>query len=101
MCGIFGAINFTGFFTRGAYEEFVRLTDLVSYRGPDASDYRAFRVEGRETQVTPGDKFNLFLGHRRLSIIDLSDAGIQPFTDDGELWITFNGEIFNYVELRE
>lgn len=42
------------------------------------------------------------LGHNRLSIIDLSEAGAQPMsTPDGRLWLTFNGEIYNYLELRE
>jgi asparagine synthase (glutamine-hydrolysing) len=57
------------------------------HRGPDAGD-----------QVV---KDRAVLGHRRLAIIDLSDAGRQPMTnEDGSLWIVFNGEIYNYLELR-
>jgi asparagine synthase (glutamine-hydrolysing) len=48
-----------------------------------------------------GCRFNVFLGHRRLSVIDLSAAGHQPMTDSEGCWLTFNGEIFNYIELRE
>lgn len=48
------------------------------------------------------DNYNLFLGHRRLSIIDLSENGHGPMCDrTGKIWITFNGEIYNYIELRE
>lgn len=99
MCGIFGAVSFGRMFEAHDYDAFVRQTDLVSYRGPDASGYTAF---SSHTASTAGQgPFDIFLGHRRLSIIDLSDAGIQPMTDGKGLWIIFNGEIFNYVELRE
>src|SRR5262249_17890421 len=70
-----------------------------AYRGPDDSDYRAFDVKSGAVQFADG--FDTFLGHRRLSIIDLSAEGRNPLTDDGSCWIIFNGEIFNYVELRE
>jgi asparagine synthase (glutamine-hydrolysing) len=99
MCGLFGAIHLQGRFPVERYGEFVGLTDLVSYRGPDAADYRAFDVKRGSSQ--PGDAFDVFLGHRRLAIIDLSPEGRNPLSDDGQCWITFNGEIFNYVELRD
>ncbi len=99
MCGIFGAISLNGFFNEADHGKFTGLTDMVSYRGPDASGYEAFDC-GSAASGGKG-RFNVFLGHRRLSIIDLSDAGRQPFTDGEGLWITFNGEIFNYIELRE
>jgi asparagine synthase (glutamine-hydrolysing) len=100
MCGLFGAIHANGFFNRTSYEAFVRLTDFVKYRGPDACGYVAFDSQ-HGCSVTPQTPFDVFLGHRRLSIIDLSPEGNQPLTNDGRHWIIFNGEIFNYVELRQ
>jgi len=68
--------------------------DRISHRGPDGEGWREF--------VTPGAGAPLVLGHRRLAIIDLSDGGAQPKPyADGRYWITFNGEIYNYIELRE
>jgi len=99
MCGVFGAVHLRGRFDADRYDEFVRLTDLVAYRGPDDSDYRGFDVKSGSTEARDG--FDAFLGHRRLAIIDLSVEGRNPLTDDGRCWILFNGEIFNYVELRE
>ena len=64
------------------------MTDAVGHRGPD----------GRGTIRFPG----IGLGHRRLSIIDPTDAGRQPMgTSEGDVWITYNGEIYNFRELRE
>lgn len=80
MCGIAG---FTG---PGTREDLVRMTARLADRGPDAS---GFRVEG-----------SVFLGHRRLSILDL-EGGAQPMeSSDGARWIVFNGEIYNFAELR-
>jgi asparagine synthase (glutamine-hydrolysing) len=63
------------------------MCDLLAHRGPDGS--------GIWTSGHAG------LGHRRLAIIDLSDAGKQPMsTSDGQVWLTFNGEIYNFLELR-
>ncbi|MGE3277302.1 MAG: asparagine synthase (glutamine-hydrolyzing) [Vicinamibacterales bacterium] len=99
MCGIFGAVCCEG----GTFEEtdavsFARATDLVAYRGPDARGEARFRA-GTGERAAAGEPFDAYLGHRRLSIIDTSDAGIQPMTTDGRRWIVFNGEIFNYREL--
>ncbi len=66
------------------------MTDSIVHRGPDDSG----RVSLFENKV--------HLGHRRLSILDLSSAGRQPLSYLGErYWITYNGEIYNYIELRE
>jgi asparagine synthase (glutamine-hydrolysing) len=66
---------------------------LLAHRGPDGQGMWA-RPATRAPFVT--------LGHRRLAIIDLTDAAAQPMpSDDGQLWITYNGEIYNYVELME
>lgn len=86
MCGIAGAFTYAGSDTKAAERVSAALTCLA-HRGPD--DEGLYR-EGR-----------CVLGQRRLSIIDTSSAGHQPFTDDGGRYtITFNGEVFNYQELR-
>lgn len=98
MCGIFGAINTTGFFEGPDFDHFVALTDLVAYRGPDDCGHLPLTLKNPDSRR---DRlFDIFLGNRRLSIIDLSSSGHQPMSDGKGLWITYNGEIFNYIELR-
>lgn len=83
MCGIFGSINF---------EPDPQRIDIVAHRGPDG--------RGWETYVSPAGP--VALGHRRLAIIDVSDAGLQPMCDSSRrFWLVFNGEIYNYLELRD
>lgn len=85
MCGIAGLYNLKGGPVRG--EEVVRMCNLIRHRGPDD--------EGVWTSGPVG------LGHRRLSIIDLSSHGRNPMPNEDEsVWIIFNGEIYNYRELR-
>jgi asparagine synthase (glutamine-hydrolysing) len=82
MCGIFASIGF---------DPDQANLDLVSHRGPDGQGWNVF-----SSPLGP-----VTLGHRRLAIIDLSEAGHQPMSDDwGRFWLTFNGEIYNYRELR-
>lgn len=84
MCGIAGVVRFDGQRPDGA--EIERVTDALAHRGPD----------GRGVEILGP----VALGHRRLAIIDL-EGGRQPlFDDSGTLGITFNGEIYNYLELR-
>lgn len=86
MCGIVGVVNID----REPVDPSVltRMRDVIRYRGPD--DAGLWIEDG------------VGLGHRRLSIIDLSAAGHQPMTtDDESLWLTFNGEIYNYLELTD
>jgi asparagine synthase (glutamine-hydrolysing) len=86
MCGIAGYFALTPRPLPGR-EVLERMVDAVRHRGPDDA---GVYLDGR-----------CGLGHRRLSIIDLA-GGRQPLaTADQALWVTFNGEIFNYVELRE
>ncbi len=86
MCGIAGRVNFRS--EAPVSGELIRgMCDLLAHRGPD----------GDGTYV----KGAVGLGHRRLAIIDLSAAGRQPMsTDDGRLWVTYNGEIYNFRSLR-
>jgi asparagine synthase (glutamine-hydrolysing) len=86
VCGIAGRINYVS--ERPVSPSLVQgMCDLLAHRGPDGS--------GIWTSGHAG------LGHRRLAIIDLSDAGKQPMsTSDGQVWLTFNGEIYNFLELR-
>ena len=97
MCGIFGSIKLDGCFNQNDFEKFIKLTDIVAYRGPDASDYKSFNSKNKTLDK---NSFDIFFGHRRLSIIDLSPDGNQPLFSDN-CWIIFNGEIFNYIELRD
>jgi len=71
-----------------------RMLQRLAHRGHDHS--------GLVMNDELSSSANIAIGHRRLSIIDLSDDASQPMAyDDGKLWITFNGEIYNYLELRE
>jgi asparagine synthase (glutamine-hydrolysing) len=66
--------------------------DALRHRGPDASASESLRV----------GPAHVWLGHTRLSILDLSPAGHQPMrSQDGRWWVTFNGEIYNHLELRK
>ncbi|HLC49301.1 MAG TPA: asparagine synthase (glutamine-hydrolyzing) [Candidatus Andersenbacteria bacterium] len=88
MCGITGVWNFGS--TSLSKQAFDRFTDSLAHRGPD----------GRGVYYSDVD--HLHLGHRRLAILDLSPAGRQPMSyRDGRYQITFNGEIYNYLEIRE
>lgn len=85
MCGIAGIVNLDG---EPVSPPVLReMTKAIEHRGPDGEGHW---IEG-----------NVGLGHRRLSIIDLSEAGKQPMqTSDGRWLISYNGEIYNYRELR-
>jgi asparagine synthase (glutamine-hydrolysing) len=84
MCGI------AGFIRCGSASELEAATDSLAHRGPDDRGIQWF------------NKLHSGLGHRRLSIIDLSKAGAQPlYHQAGRNWIIFNGELFNYRELRQ
>ena len=75
---------------------------LIQHRGPDAHAM-AGRVQRKPVHLLNARDTSLItlgLGHTRLSIIDLSEGGSQPMTDPEGNWIVFNGEIYNYLELR-
>jgi glutamine phosphoribosylpyrophosphate amidotransferase len=80
------------------------MTDAISHRGPDDWGYVALGNGARAKRVrdlAPDALARAFLGHRRLSIIDLAGT-VQPLeNEDGSVWTVFNGEIYNYRELRK
>lgn len=88
MCGIAGIINFNK--KPVLIDELKKMTDAIAHRGPDG--------EGQWVNSNG----NVGFGHRRLSIIDLSENAKQPMCfAEGRYTITFNGEIYNYIELRK
>ncbi|WP_343672666.1 asparagine synthase (glutamine-hydrolyzing) [Chitinophaga sp.] len=87
MCGIAGYIHKTRLtYNDGVMKE---MLEVLAHRGPDSNSHW-----GNEEEC-------VFLGHRRLAILDLSDAGKQPMlSNDEELVVVFNGEIYNFDEIR-
>jgi asparagine synthase (glutamine-hydrolysing) len=87
MCGIVGIIRFDN--KAVDHKDIEVLNDSLAHRGPDNKGcwYSAART--------------IALGHRRLSILDLSQEANQPMSYRDRYWITYNGEIFNYIEIRE
>lgn len=107
VCGI------SGFYIRdeiiNASETIVSMNDKVIHRGPDAEGFMHsynglinyyYGVSSRDKLLEDLPKRGLFMGHRRLKIIDLSDAGTQPMSKHN-LTLLFNGEIYNYLEIKE
>ena len=84
MCAIAGIIGCAD------PDRIERMTQIMAHRGPDSWGVQVFAAD------------DVALGHRRLSILDLSPRGHQPMADPEEkCWITYNGEIYNYRELRQ
>ncbi len=87
MCGICGAINLRGEPIPDLGRKLEVMNDLIAHRGPD------------DDGIWMHERGHVGLAHRRLSIFDLAH-GHQPMTDESGSWLTFNGEVYNYPELR-
>ncbi|MDF2588735.1 MAG: asnB, partial [Anaerocolumna sp.] len=85
MCGICGIIGKP--ITKSDVELVGKMNEMQKHRGPD------------DEGIYQND--NIVLGHRRLSILDLSSAGHQPMSYMDKYVISYNGEVYNYLELRE
>jgi asparagine synthase (glutamine-hydrolysing) len=84
MCGIAGIFSFN---SKVTHDSIIKMTSILSHRGPDG--------DGTFIQE------NIGMGHRRLSVVDLTNAGQQPmFSFNGRYCISYNGEVYNYRELR-
>ena len=84
MCGIAGYINYT---TKPSKKILKAMTDRIAHRGPDAEGFYLDNIAA--------------LGHRRLSIIDLTTGDQPMFSSDKKIVIVFNGEIYNFKELKK
>lgn len=123
MCGIAGILNIDPSAPDVA-SSLCKMANALRHRGPDDEGYVCFGKNdiyvcgGKDTQTasramqlpyaakndidTVGGDVSLGLAHRRLSVIDLSSAGHQPMCNDNKtIWVVFNGEIYNYWEIRE
>lgn len=113
MCGIAGILNFKESIQ---VSEMRIMADTLRHRGPDDEGYLAVDLKAKKLYSLTGNDSKragqhvngfsgpagMFLAHRRLSIIDPSPAGHQPMCNrDKTLWVVYNGEIYNYIELRE
>ena len=93
MCGICGFIDLRGEPIDGAAGH--RMMALLEHRGPDGSGSHVSQA------TTPNRLPSVFLGHRRLKVIDFSDAATQPLPNEDEtVWVIYNGEIYNFLDLR-
>src|SRR5262245_34435673 len=105
MCGIAGIVALDGF----EPATLIGMTQMIRYRGPSGYGF-AYSLPGPAAKMeicynqekSPGVTWPVIgLGNRRLAILDLSSNGNQPMqTSDGHLCITYNGEIYNYREIR-
>src|SRR5256714_10083894 len=109
MCGIVGIVGLTRPVDVAALQS---MNDRQLHRGPDGEGYLLGWPNGggggfrhaflpHTNRWDAGAPVTVGLGHRRLAILDLSDRGLQPMTvGDSNVWIVFNGEIYNHQELR-
>jgi len=130
MCGITGVLTRNGAFLN--IDRVKGMVDVIAHRGPDDAGYLIWQTgrhhprgvsSGHEftdlrfqpacpllaaidsppgRELLEGSRYNLFLGHRRLSILDLSPRGHQPMSEKSRnIWVVHSGEIYNFRELRE
>ena len=126
MCGIAGAVSLNH--EPLQVERLKPMVDVIAHRGPDDAGYLVYQTgthyptgqdftDNQFQDVCPllpvidllsgrnrlhSEKWDLFFGHRRLSIIDLSPRGHQPMCDKSrEIWLIYNGEIYNFREIRQ
>jgi asparagine synthase (glutamine-hydrolysing) len=102
-----------GFLQNKHMQRIVQMMEILNHRGPDGhgilslTKEESFYKKTSQAPILPIEGYSVgqagtFLGHVRLAILDLSDSGLQPRSSpDNKVWITFNGEIYNHVEIRD
>ena len=129
MCGIVGALSLNNSSINIDYTK--PMADKIAHRGPDDAGYLYFSTGSKDTKKKSfyknltdekfqniknklpiyeskliqkdlhNQEYDLYMGHRRLSILDITYAGHQPMSDKSKnIWISFNGEIYNFKELK-
>jgi len=117
MCGLAGIFNLDG--TSIDSQDLLKMTRVIRHRGPDDEGYLLIQtaiqtvhhhvhddtipeIKARSSVLPNQTTCNLGIGYRRLAIIDLSANGHQPMADpSNQVWLSFNGEIYNYIEIRQ
>ena len=106
MCGICGEVDFSRMGIRVGVVH--RMCDVLAHRGPDDEGMvfirgdNVFEVKRPSFTYPDEDGFEVGLGHRRLAIIVLSPAAHQPMSnEDGSAWVVYNGEIYNFQEIKK
>src|SRR5688572_8153864 len=94
MCGIAGVVSWDERY-RTSRDTLARMSAAIAHRGPDGEGLWF----NHESEISP-DRPQVAFAHRRLAIIDPDPRANQPFTDGQGRWIVFNGEIYNFRELR-
>ena len=87
MCGLSGIISKKNHNQSSLSKKLIKMTELISHRGPDQAGYLKFE--------------NVHLSHVRLSVMDPRNLGRQPMSNDNKYTIIFNGEIYNFIEIRD
>ena len=87
MCGLSGIITKNINYSFNTRDKLLKMTELISHRGPDQAGYLNFE--------------NVFLSHVRLSVMDPRNLGRQPMSNDDRFAIIFNGEIYNFLEIKK
>jgi asparagine synthase (glutamine-hydrolysing) len=110
MCGIIAMLDLEN--SKSNLDTMEKMSRSLTHRGPDDCGYAFFELFGDQRTLEYKEMINgaqlemfrglLAFGHRRLSIIDLTEAGHQPMCNEsGNIWVIYNGELYNYKELTE
>lgn len=108
MCGVIGGVSLNN--NNLSYQYAISMLERISHRGKDGrglyytnyNDSTHYNIQYNHFTQNSLENFNLFLGHNRLAIQDLRENALQPMKDaSGDIWLSYNGEIYNFQEIKE